>query len=138
MRSFKSQIRLQKFHVDEAQRRLAELVQLEDRLKEARTQLDAELVREQTEATKSFEANLTYGAFATNLVQRREKLELSLLEVAQSIEESRELLRDAFAELKKYELGASAAADRVRRTRDRTEQTRQNEIGLTMFRQRVK
>jgi flagellar export protein FliJ len=138
MRSFKSQIRLQKFHVDEAQRRLAELVQLEDRLKEARTQLDAELVREQAEATKSFEASLTYGAFATNLVQRREKLELSLLEVAQSIEDSREVLRDAFAELKKYELAANAAADRVRRTRDRTEQARQNEIGLTMFRQRAK
>jgi isopropylmalate/homocitrate/citramalate synthase len=138
MRSFKSQIRLQKFHVDEAQRRLTELVQLEDRLKEARIQLDAELVREQAEATKSFEASLTYGAFATSLVQRREKLELSLLEVAQSIEESREVLRDAFAELKKYELAASAAADRVRRTRDRTEQARQNEIGLTMFRQRAK
>lgn len=138
MRSFKSQIRLQKFHVDEAQRRLAELVQLEDRLKEARTQLDAELVDEQAVATESFEANLTYGAFAANLVQRREKLELSLLEVGQSIEEAREVLRDAFAELKKYELAASAAADRVRRTRDRTEQTRQNEIGLSMFRQRAK
>jgi len=138
MRSFKSQIRLQKFHVDEAQRRLAELVQLEDRLKEARTQLDAELVDEQAVATESFEANLTYGTFAANLVQRREKLELSLLEVGQSIEEAREVLRDAFAELKKYELAASAAADRVRRTRDRTEQTRQNEIGLSMFRQRAK
>ena len=45
MKHFESQIRLHKWHVDEAQRRLAELLRLEDRLREDLRRLEAFLAR---------------------------------------------------------------------------------------------
>jgi flagellar FliJ protein len=134
VKSFASQIRLHKFHVDEAQRRLAELVRLEERLREDRTRLDAELTVEQQTAAASFEAGLTYGAYAVQLKDRREKLDRSIADVAASIAQARETLREAFAELKKFELAAEAAATRARRRRDRTEQQQLDEVALNMFR----
>lgn len=134
MKSFDSQIRLRKFHVDEAQRRLAELVRLEDRLREDRTRLDAELVQEQKTAAASLEASFTYGAYATQLIERREKLDRSVADVAASIAEARDALREAFAELKKFELAAESAATRARRRRDRQEQQQLDEIALGVFR----
>lgn len=136
MKPFESQIRLQKWQVDEAQRKLAELLRLEERLKADRARLDGELAAEQKAAAASLEASLTYAGYARQLIDRRQKLDHSIVEVAAQVVQAREALRDCFAELKKFELAAEAAEERARRRRDRREQQQLDEVGLAMFRRR--
>jgi flagellar FliJ protein len=137
VKHFESQIRLHKWHVDEAQRRLAELLRLEDRLREDLRRLEAEQAAEQRTAGASFEASLTYGAYAEQLIERRHKLNRSIAEVVEQVTQARETLKDTFAELKKFELAAEAAEERARRRRNLREQQQQDEIGLGIFRRRA-
>ena len=137
MKHFESQIRLHKWHVDEAQRRLAELLRLEDRLREDLRRLEAEQITEQEAASISLEASLTYGAYAEQLVERRHKLNRSIAEVIEQVTQAREALKDTFAELKKFELAAEAAEERARKRRGLREQQQQDEVGIGIFRRRV-
>ncbi len=137
MKHFESQIRLHKWHVDEAQRRLAELLRLEDRLREDLRRLEAEQSTEQQVAAVSLEASMTYGVYAEQLTDRRHKLNRSIAEVVEQVTQAREALKDAFAELKKFELAAEAAEERARRRRGQREQQQQDEIGIGIFRRRV-
>ena len=137
MKHFESQIRLHKWHVDEAQRRLAELLRLEDRLREDLRRLEAEQITEQEAASISLEASLTYGAYAEQLVERRHKLNRSIAEVIEQVTQAREALKDTVAELKKFELAAEAAEERARKRRGLREQQQQDEVGIGIFRRRV-
>jgi flagellar export protein FliJ len=137
VKPFQSQIRLHKWQVDEAQRRVAELLRLEERFRADRARLDIELANEQSVAAGSVEASLTYAAFAQRLIERRERLDRSIAEVAEQIDQARDGLRDAFAELKKVELAAEAAETRERRRRDRVSQQQQDEVALGMFRRQA-
>jgi len=137
VKHFESQIRLHKWHVDEAQRRLAELLRLEDRLREDLRRLEAEQITEQEAASISLEASLTYGAYAEQLVERRHKLNRSIAEVIEQVTQAREALKDTFAELKKFELAAEAAEERARKRRGLREQQQQDEVGIGIFRRRV-
>ena len=137
MKHFESQIRLHKWHVDEAQRRLAELLRLEDRLREDLRRLEAEQSSEQQIAAASLEASMTYGAYAEQLIERRHKLNRSIAEVVEQVTQAREALKDAFAELKKFELAAEAAEERVRKRRGQREQALQDEVGIGIYRRRI-
>jgi flagellar export protein FliJ len=54
------------------------------------------------------------------------------------IEQARDALKDAFAELKKFELAAEAAEERARKKRDAREQTALDEVALGIFRRQAK
>jgi flagellar protein FliJ len=136
VKPFQSQIRLHKWHVDEAQRQLAELVRLEDHLRADLAKLESDLVAEQAAAAASMEASMTYAAFAEQVVVRREKLARSIAEVSEQITHARDALRDAFAELKKFELAAEAAEERLKKRREQREQAQQDETALGMFRRK--
>ncbi len=136
MKPFQSQIRLHKWNVDEAQRRLSDLVQLDERLRADLQRLADETLREQEAANQSPEALYAYGRYAEQLVERRARLEQSILEVGDQITHAQETLRDAFAELKKYELAAEAAQERAKRKRDQRDQIEQDEIAIGIFRRR--
>ena len=137
MKHFESQIRLHKWQVDEAQRRLAELLRLEERLRDDLDRLEREKITEQAAAGSSFEASLTYDAYAAQLVERRHKLNRSIAEVAEQVTQARDVLKDSFAELKKFELAAEAAEERARKRQGKREQDQQDEVGLGIFRRRV-
>jgi len=135
VKPFQSQIRLHKFNVDEAQRRLAELLRLEERLREDLVRLEQELAAEQ-KAAESLEASVTYAAFAERVIERRNKLNHSIAEVAEQIVQARDGLRDAFAELKKFELAAEAAEERLKKRREQREQAQQDDVALNIFRRK--
>jgi flagellar export protein FliJ len=137
VKPFQSQIRLHKWTVDEAQRQLGELVRLGDRLRQDLADLGAEALSEQAAASQSLEASMTYGAYAERLIERREKLNRSIAEVEGQIEQARDALKDAFAELKKFELAAEAAEERARKKRDAREQALLDEVALGIFRRRA-
>jgi len=138
VKPFQSQIRLHKWTVDEAQRRLGELMRLADRLRQDLADLEAEALSEQATAARSLEASLTYGAYAGRVVERREKLNRSIAEVDGQVEQARDVLKEAFAELKKFELAATAAEERARKKRDQREQTALDEVAIGMFRRQAK
>ncbi|HLZ68148.1 MAG TPA: flagellar export protein FliJ [Aliidongia sp.] len=138
MKPFQSQIRLHKWTVDEAQRQLSELMRLADRLRQDLADLEAEAVREQQAAAQSLEASMTFAAYVERVIERREKLNRSIAEVEGQIEQAREALKDAFAELKKFELAAEAAEERARRKRDAQEQAMLDEVALGIFRRQAK
>jgi len=138
VKPFQSQIRLHKWTVDEAQRQLGELMRLAERLRQDITNLEAEVVRERQAAVLSFEAGLTFSGYLEQVIERREKLHRSIAEVEGQIEQAREALQDAFAELKKFELAAEAAEDRAKKKRDAREQTTLDEVALGIFRRQAK
>jgi flagellar FliJ protein len=138
LKPFQSQIRLHKWTVDEAQRQLADLMRLADRLRQDLADLEAEVLREQALAAQSLEASLTFGAYAGQVVERREKLNRSIAEVEGQIEQARDALKDAFAELKKFELAAASAEARARKKREAREQAASDEVALGIFRRQAK
>jgi flagellar FliJ protein len=134
MKPFESQIRINKWQVDEAQRHLASLLRLVDRFNDDLRSLDEEMAAEQNTASASLEARYTYHAFLAQMALRRDTLLRSIAEVEGEIVQARDGLRDAFSELKKFEIAAAAAEERARRQRDQRQQQLQDEVALNLFR----
>jgi flagellar FliJ protein len=134
MKPFESQIRINKWQVDEAQRHLASLMRLVERFQDDLRALDAEMVEEREQAAASLEARYTYHAFLAQMTLRRDTLLRSIAEVEGEIVQARDALRDAFSELKKFEIAAAAAEERARRQRDQRQQQLQDEVALNLFR----
>lgn len=134
MRRFETQIRLHKWRVDEAQKKLAQLVRLEESLRRDRVKLEEELAEEQAIAGSSVEIGMTYGAFAAHIISRRARLDQSIADIEGQVAEAREELRTVFGELKKFELAAAAAEQRARAKSGRRERQTEDETALTIFR----
>ena len=76
------------------------------------------------------------GEILIQLLERRDKLDLSIAEISEQCSQARDALADAFAELKKFELASEAAAHRALRQSNQREQQQQDEMALTIFRRR--
>src|SRR6185312_3473329 len=136
MSALDSLIRVNRWKLDEQRRQLGELERFAERLRGEGQRLEEEMAGEQRAAAASFEAGLGYADYARELIERRRKLADSLAEVEERMTASRELLAEAFREMKRYEI---TAANRVRRDRavaDRRQRIAQDEIAMQMFRRR--
>jgi flagellar export protein FliJ len=136
MKSFGSQIRIHKWAVDEAQRRLADLESLAARLAEDLVALDADMAREQEIARAANEAAATYHLYIAAALRRRETLCRSIQEANAQVDQARDALREAFSALKKFELAAEAMELRARKARDARDLRVQDELGLSIFRRK--
>lgn len=128
-------IHIHEFEVDEKRRKLGELLRLLSNLEAQARALEAELVQEQAEAQKNpAEAGHLYGAYAEAVIDRRERIQQSIAQMEQAVDEAREDLRVSFIELKKYEV-AQENRDRKRATElERQERMELDEIGLQTHR----
>lgn len=126
-----SLIRLHDWRVDEKQRALADLLGAVAALEARVRQLEEELLHERTIAAElPDEAGLYFGRFATAVIDRRKELDKAIDEVEEQIAEARDNLREAYRELKKYEL-AQASRDALEAAeRNRREQIQLDEIGI--------
>jgi flagellar export protein FliJ len=134
MKSFVSQIRIHRWNVDEARRRLADLERLAARLAEDLVTLDAEMQGEQEIAGRSAEAAATYHDYVAAALRRQETLRRSIVEVEAQIEQARRELQDAFSTLKKFEIAAQAADLRLRKAREARDLRTQDEVALSIYR----
>ena len=98
--------------------------------------MEIELEEEQNVAGQSFDANRTYGAYAIQLLERRDKLDRSLVEISEQVVQAREALNQAFAELKKFELASEAVTQRAHKLSNHREQLQQDELALTLYRRK--
>lgn len=137
MRPFDTLIELSENQLDEKRKRLAAL---EERLAEARAvrqALDDEQAREQQVASQETGlVGFAYGAYAGRLVQRREEADRAIAKAEQSVEEQREIVRDAFAELKRYEMAHQARLEKARKEREAKDQMEIDEIAGNLLRRK--
>lgn len=131
MRSpLKNLIRIHDWQVDERRRRLGDLLRVQDDLREQLRRLEDELKREQALAYEHPETATFYGAYAEGVIQRRERLADSIKKMDAEVVQAREAVRDAYRELKKYEVAEEHRVAAETDERNKREQKTLDEIGL--------
>lgn len=131
-------IRLHRWRVDEKQRLLSQLRDEEERLRGQKTALEQELLHEQAAARANPGIAVTYGAYARNIIVRREKLDHAIADAAARVAAVTEALADTFQELKRYEL---AQEERIRRQNEELRKAQNamlDEVALVGFQRRQK
>lgn len=132
-----SLIRLHDWQVDEKQRALADLLRVVAALEEQVRQLEESVIEEQKFAADvPEEAGMYYGNFAESVILRREGLAGAIEETEKQILEAREVLREAYRELKKYEVAQEHRDSRELLETNRREQTVLDEMGVQAFARR--
>jgi len=130
----KNLIRLNDWQVEEKQRALGDLLNAVAALEAKRRQLEEELVRERKAAAEApSEIGIYYGNFAKAALVRRRALEQAIAEGEAEVAAARDRLREAYRELKKYEVAQAQRDAREAAERDHREQLFLDEIGIQAF-----
>ncbi|MGE0251449.1 MAG: flagellar FliJ family protein [Dongiaceae bacterium] len=127
MKKIGTLIRLHKLELDEKRRRLRGLEEELAALKAARKNLDIELKNEQKTAGSDVSYSVTYAGYAKRFMQRREELEAALEVKAVEVDVAAEFVREAFQELKKYEITAGRQKAKAKKERETIEQNELDE-----------
>jgi flagellar protein FliJ len=134
MSTLDSLIRLHRWQVDERRRRVAELEELAEKLREDLRRLEAEQASEQEIAQRMPEVTSSYGSYAGALIERRRKLNQSLTDTEQQTAKAREVLAEAYQEAKRYEIAAARRVLNQRQQADRLEQHDMDELAIDIHR----
>lgn len=127
-------IRLHDWQLEEKQRALADLLTAVAALEARRRQLEDELVRERKAAAEApGEIGIYYGNFAKAALAKRRALEAAIAEGEAEVAAARDRLREAYRELKKYEVAQAQRDTRDAAARDHREQLFLDEIGIQAF-----
>ncbi len=136
MTALGSLVRVHSWALNEKRQKLAGLEDLAGKMHEDLEQLEAELNNEQRAAGGSIEGTIAFPAFVAAALERRRKLRESIANLGLAIDAARAEVREAFQEVKKYEL---AQDNHERRERDkvaRRERRELDELGANMHRRK--
>ena len=125
-------MRVHTWALNEKRQTLVGLEELSDKLHGDLVALEAELQREQSAATDSIEGTIAFPAFIAAALERRKRLRVSIANLDLGIEAAREEVREAYQEVKKYEL---ARDNDERREQDKlalNERKALDELGATL------
>ncbi len=136
MSNLKTLIRLQKQTVDEHRRRVAELQENVDALRDAAVRLEQELVREQDAARDDFMAAVAFSGYLKRALQRRQAFAGAIEDAERHLADARDAMAEAFQEMKRYELAEEARAKREREEERRKEEALLDETASIGFRRR--
>lgn len=132
MSDYDAIIRFRKWELDELRRELADL--------EAKRQEVVDSIREQDEFVESEKTaetdvmvGMSYGVFAQAALERRAKFLLILEGRDKEVDGKREIVRDAFQELKKIEVARDRALERAKLKENRLEQAEFDEIAIQKY-----
>lgn len=127
-------IRIHEWRVDEKRRRLGDLQRMLTEFLEQARRLEEELVREQKVAARvPSEGGYYYGGYAQAVIARRETLAHSIAKTEDEVAAAREDLREAYRELKKYEVAQANRTAAEKKEEDRRETAVLDEVGLQAF-----
>ena len=132
MSALGSLVRVHTWALNEKRQTLVGLEELSDKLHGDLVALEAELQREQSAATDSIEGTIAFPAFVAAALERRKRLRVSIANLDLGIEAAREEVREAYQEVKKYEL---ARDNDERREQDKlalNERKALDELGATL------
>ena len=130
MKTLAKLIRYHRYLVDEKRREVRELEERAVAFEQAIDSLDAQVVAERISAADSDFGSADYGGFAQASLVRRSSLVRELSEAADAVEEARNGLLDAFAELKRYEISLDRKEALARQNRARRDQLELDEVSL--------
>lgn len=126
-------IRLARLQLDEKRKVLAAIVAEEDRLKEQKTQLLARLEEENRSTPPDFEADLSRGNFIKASLEKRDRLDAQLRQIATLIAAAQDEVRKAFEEVKRYEIAEETHRKREAKEARRRETKALDEVGSDRF-----
>lgn len=131
-------IRFKRFQLDEKRQALAGWHRFADELRADRTQLEQSIATEQRVALESVDPNttLSFGAFVRVALDRRQRIDESLAKIEAQVEAATEEVREAFADLKRFEQTQAQRQSRESLRRARIETAQLDEIGLEGYRRR--
>ena len=136
-KSLDTLIRLHEWKVDEVRRKFGDLLRLIGEFEDQAAALEVELKDEQPVAAEApEEAGFLYGAYANQVIGRREQLAAAIAKAEDEAADVQEEVRDAYRELKKYEITRDNHQRREAEERARLEQTELEEVALQSHRQR--
>ena len=130
MKSRETLIRLKKFQVDEKRRKVMQIETMIAEFDRMGTDLEREIKTEQERAGINDPAHFAYPTYAKAAIQRRENLKRSADELKVQLNDAKELLSEAFEELKKVELLDERDQARERAAEAAEEQAELDAIGL--------
>lgn len=125
MKSLKNLIRMQKNVLDDKRREVVRFQEQADRLRASLQALEDEILAEQAFAKEHFEASFAYANFHKAAMTRKRWLMGAIRGADQLVEEATEAMRDAFQELKRYEI-----AEEERIAKEKAEIKRKESIAL--------
>lgn len=137
-KNFDTLIRLHQWKVDEARRKLGDVLRLIGDLEDRAEALEIELKEEQRVAAGApEEAGFLYGAYANEVIERRERLAAAIAKAEDEAAEVQEEVREAYRELKKYEITRENQQRREAEEEVHLEQLELDEVALQSYRQRL-
>lgn len=134
MNSLRTLIRLRKHTLDEARRELTELQQAADDIQQARESLERELANESALARVDVEASYRYGDYLVTVRERRNAFDQQEAELSQRIALAEAVVREAFRDVKQFEIADAARLEGVRAAAAHREQNALDEVALSAFR----
>jgi flagellar export protein FliJ len=132
MSALGSLVRVHTWALNEKRQKLSELEALGQKLRNDLEVLEAELQQERSAATGSAEGTLAFPPFVAVALERRKKLRVSIANLDLGIEAAREEVREAYLEVKKYELARDNYERRERDKRALRERKELDELGATL------
>ncbi len=136
MTALGSLVRVHSWALNEKRQMLAGLEKLADKMHQDLEQLEAELNNEQRAAAGSIEGTIAFPAFVAAALERRKKLRESIADLGLAIDAARAEVREAFREVKKYELAQDNHERREREKVARRERRELDELGASMHRRK--
>jgi flagellar FliJ protein len=137
MKSFTPLIRLRKHELDIERRALTALEEKAEDIVRRRQALDDEYADETARARGDVEASYVIGDYIGAVRLRRLALDAEDAELAQQIALAEAKVRDAFRELKRFELADARQQTRVQKAALDREQAMLDEVALSGFRRQA-
>ena len=131
-RSHEPLIRLARFKVEELQKQMADIEQVRSNIIDQIERLEDSVPEEQAIASENREGFIAYGSYARSVIQRKEKLRISLGEVDEQTRALKARMEDAFAELKKFELLEERRLSHIEQSVRQAEQAELDEIAASI------
>lgn len=129
-KDFKTLVRMRKWALDEKQRELGEMLGVLGNLEAEKTALEQAIIAEQKIAAENPElAGFAYGGFANAVIAEREAITKMIAAQEEKIDTFRDVVADAFKELKTAEIAERNRADAERAEEEKKEQDELDEIG---------
>jgi flagellar FliJ protein len=136
MSQYDQLVRLREWELDEKRRALAEIQAEVDALIQKSEALEDEVEREKEIAATSFEASISYNAFANSVILRREEIAAEIAERQEAVDEANQEMLEAFQELRKAEIVRDAFDEQERLKEARRNQIELDEIAQTLHRRK--
>ncbi len=136
MTALGSLVRVHSWALNEKRQKLTGLEELADKMHRDLAQLEAELNNEQRAAAGSMEGTIAFPAFVAASLERRRKLRESIAALELAIDTARTEVREAYQEVKKYELAQDNYQRREREKVARREQRELDELGAKLHRRK--